>query len=196
VSASAPRVAKRADVLRNEKSLLDAAAEAFIARDVDAPVRDIAVRAGVGIGTTYRHFPTRSDLVVAVYRHQVDALANAASRLLAGDVAPSAALRRWMVQFADFLVTKHRLAGALQSDDDGFEALHGLILDRLVPACASLLTAAVAAGEIRDDFDALTLLRAAGNLCIGVEAGRESGYDAHRSIALLLDGLSRTAERP
>lgn len=195
VSPSAPHaVAKRADARRNEKSLLDAAAEAFIARGVDAPVRDIAARAGVGMGTIYRHFPTRSDLIVAVYRHQVDALTADASDLLAG-TTPLAALRQWMERFADFLVTKHGLAGALQSDDSGFEALHGLILDRLVPACASLLDAAVAADEIREDFDALTLLRAVGNLCIGVEAGRESGYDAHRLIALLLDGLNRAAER-
>lgn len=182
---------KRVDARRNEKSLLDAAAEVFVARGVDAPVREIAARAGVGMGTIYRHFPTRADLVVAVYRHQVDALAADASDLLGSDTAPSAALRRWMDRFADFLVTKHGLAGALQSYDSGFEALHGLILDRLVPACASLLDAAAAAGEIAEDIDALTLLRAAGNLCIGVEVGSDSTYDPHRLIDLLIDGLGR-----
>ena len=182
---------KRADARRNEKSLLDAAAEVFVARGVDAPVREIAARAGVGMGTIYRHFPTRSDLVVAVYRHQVDALTADASDLLASDTAPTVALRRWMDRFADFLVTKHGLAGALQSDGSGFEALHGLILDRLVPACASLLDAAAAAGEIAEDIDALTLLRAAGNLCIGVEVGADSTYNPHRLIGLLIDGLGR-----
>lgn len=182
---------KRADARRNERSLLDAAAEVFVARGVHAPVREIAARAGVGMGTIYRHFPTRSDLVVAVYRHQVDALTADAADLLAGGATPTEALRRWMDRFADFLVTKHGLASALQSDDGGFDALHALILDRLVPACASLLDAAVDAGEIADDVDALTLLRAAGNLCIGVEAGSDSGYDAHRLIGLLLTGLGR-----
>ena len=182
---------KRADARRNEKSLLEAAAEVFIARGVDAPVREIAARAGVGMGTIYRHFPTRSDLVVAVYRHQVETLTADASDLLASDTAPTVALRRWMDRFADFLVTKHGLAGALQSDDSGFEALHGLILDRLVPACASLLHTAAAAGEIAEDINALTLLRAAGNLCIGVEVGADSTYNPHRLIGLLIDGLGR-----
>ena len=190
-SPSSRATPKRVDARRNEKSLLAAAAEVFVTRGVDAPVREIAARAGVGMGTIYRHFPTRSDLVVAVYRHQVDALVADASDLLAGDTAPLVALRRWMDRFADFLVTKHGLAGALQSDDSGFEALHGLILDRLVPACASLLAAAVAGGEIGEDIDALTLLRAAGNLCIGVEVGADSRYDPHRLIGLLLDGLGR-----
>jgi AcrR family transcriptional regulator len=175
---------KRADARRNEKSLLDAAAEVFVARGVDAPGR-------VGMGTIYRHFPTRSDLVVAVYRHQVEALTADAADLLDSDTGPTVALRRWMDRFADFLVTKHGLAGALQSDDSGFEALHGLILDRLVPACASLLDAAAAAGEIAEDIDALTLLRAAGNLCIGVEVGADSRYNPHRLIGLLIDGLGR-----
>lgn len=129
--------------------------------------------------------------MVAVYRHQVDALAEAAPALLAGGTAPRAAIAAWMDRFADFLVTKHGLASAMQSDQSGFESLHGLILDQLVPACATLLDAAVAVGEIRDDIDALSLLRAAGNLCIGVEAGGESGYDAHRMIGLLLAGLGR-----
>lgn len=193
-SSSSPATPKRSDARRNEKSLLDAAAEVFVARGVDAPVREIAARAGVGMGTIYRHFPTRSELVVAVYRHQVDALAAAAADLLEGDAAPSAALRSWMDRFADFLVTKHGLAGAMQSDDSGFLALHRLIFDRLVPACASLLDAAVAAGGIGQDIDALTLLRAAGNLCIGVEVGVESSYDPHRLIGLLIDGLSRVPQ--
>lgn len=182
---------KRADARRNEKSLLDAAAAVFVSRGINAPVREIAACAGVGVGTIYRHFPTRADLVVAVYRHQVDALAEAAPALLASGTEPWAAIAAWMDRFADFLVTKHGLAGAMQSDQSGFESLHGLILDQLVPACATLLDAAVAVGDIRDDIDALSLLRAAGNLCIGVEAGGESGYDAHRMIGLLLAGLDR-----
>ena len=74
-SAEAPARSKRADALRNQQTLLAAAAAVFVTSGVDAPIREIAARAGVGIGTIYRHFPTRADLVVAVYRHQVEACA-------------------------------------------------------------------------------------------------------------------------
>lgn len=109
--------------------------------------------------------------------------------LLASGETPHDALAQWMDRFVDFLVTKHGLAGALRSDDSGFEALHAYFLDRLVPACASLLDAAVEGGEIRRDVDALTLMRGAGNLCIGVEAGGDTSYDAHRMVGLLIAGL-------
>jgi len=183
---------KRADARRNEQTLLDAAAAVFITRGVNAPVREIAAKAGVGVGTIYRHFPTRADLIVAVYRHQVETLAGAAPRFLANVETPIAALAQWMDRFVDFLVTKHGLAVALRSDASGFEALHAYFLDRLVPACASLLNAAVEAGEIRHDLDALTLMHAAGNLCIGVEAGGDTGYDAHRMVGLLIAGMRQT----
>src|SRR3712207_9272892 len=101
---------KRADARRNEKTLLDAAAAAFIAAGVEVPVREIAARAGVGVGTIYRHFPTRADLIVAVYRHQVEACADAGPALLAESDSPYAALLRWINLFVDFLVTKHGLA--------------------------------------------------------------------------------------
>ncbi len=112
---AAPR--KRADARRNEAALLEAAAAVFVTSGVEAPVRDIAARAGVGVGTIYRHFPTRADLVVAVYRHQVEACAEAGPTLLAGATRPYEALVRWIDLFVDFLVTKHGLAEALQSDD-------------------------------------------------------------------------------
>src|SRR5437764_3616711 len=132
---------KRADARRNEQTLLEAAAAAFVAAGVDAPVRDIAARAGVGMGTIYRHFPTRADLIIAVYRHQVDACAQAGPALLASST-PHAALARWIDLFVDFLVTKHGLAAAMQSDQAGFKTLHAYFLDRLVPVCAQLLEAA------------------------------------------------------
>jgi AcrR family transcriptional regulator len=111
----------------------------FVTSGVDAPIREIAAGAGVGIGTTYRHFPTRADLVVAVYRHQVGACAEAGPALLASAGSPLAALRQWVGLFVDFLVTKHGLANALQSDSSGFDGLHAYFLDRLVPVCAQLL---------------------------------------------------------
>src|SRR5690348_5918964 len=148
-SAEAPARGKRADALRNQQTLLVAAAEVFVTSGVDAPIREIAARAGVGIGTIYRQFPTRADLVVAVYRHQVEACAEAGPDLLASVGSPFEALRQWVDLFVDFRVTKHGLAAALQSDSSGFDALHTWFLDRLVPVCAQLLDAAVDAGEIR-----------------------------------------------
>ncbi|GAB2862738.1 TetR/AcrR family transcriptional regulator [Actinocorallia aurea] len=183
----APR--KRTDARRNERTLLDAAAAVFVAAGVEAPIRDIAARAGVGVGTVYRHFPTRADLIIAVYRHQVEACAEAGPALLAGGATPHAALGRWLDLFVDFLVTKHGLAAVLQSDAAGFEALHAYFLDRLLPVCADLLRAAVEAGEIRPGIDAYSLMRGVGNLCIGVE--NDPRYDARRMVALLVDGLQR-----
>ena len=185
--AQAPARGKRADALRNQQTLLAAAAEVFVTSGVDAPIREIAARAGVGIGTIYRHFPTRADLVVAVYRHQVEACAEAGPALLASVGSPFAALTQWVDLFVDFLVTKHGLAKALQSDSGGFEALHAYFLDRLVPVCAQLLDAAVAAGEIRPDVDAQGLLRAIGNLCVGGDG--DAHYNARGMVELLIAGL-------
>jgi AcrR family transcriptional regulator len=178
---------KRADARRNQETLLDAAAAVFVASGVDAPVRDIAAKAGVGMGTIYRHFPTRADLVIAVYRHQVEACAEAGPVLLAAAGSPHVALARWIDLFVDFLVTKHGLAGAMQSDQAGFETLHAYFLDRLLPVCTELLDAAVAAGEVRADVAALQLMRGVGNLCIGADT--DTGYDARRLVGLLIAGL-------
>ncbi|WP_042378306.1 TetR/AcrR family transcriptional regulator [Streptacidiphilus melanogenes] len=178
---------KRADALRNQQTLLSAAAEVFVASGVDAPIRQIAAKAGVGIGTIYRHFPTRADLVVAVYRHQVEACAEAGPALLAEAGSPLAALGRWVDLFVDFLVTKHGLANALQSDSGGFEALHAYFLDRLVPVCGQLLDAAEKAGEITPGTRPYELMRGIGNLCVGRDG--DPDYDPRRLVGLLLRGL-------
>lgn len=182
--SAAPR--KRADARRNEKTLLDAAAAAFVDSGVDVPVRDIAARAGVGVGTIYRHFPIRADLIVAVYRHQVEACAEAGPALLESSSSPHAALASWINLFVDFLVTKHGLAEALQSDEAAFQTLHAYFLDRLVPVCGQLLEAATAAGEIHTDTQAIELMRGVGNLCIGANNPQ---YDARRMVALVIAGL-------
>lgn len=187
--AAVPGRSKRADALRNEQALLAAAAAVFVTSGVDAPIREIAARAGVGLGTIYRHFPTRADLIVAVYRHQVEACAEAGPALLASAGSPLAALRQWAGLFVDFLVTKHGLANALQSDSGGFDALHAYFLDRLVPVCTQLLDAAVSAGEIRPGTHAYELMRGIGNLCIGRDS--DPRYDPRRLVELLLQGLQR-----
>ncbi|GLY91858.1 TetR/AcrR family transcriptional regulator [Actinoallomurus iriomotensis] len=178
---------KRADARRNKETLLDAAAAVFVSSGVEAPIRDIATKAGVGTATIYRHFPTRADLIIAVYRHQVEALAEAGPALLAEGPTPYAALGRWIDLFVDFLVTKHGLAAVLQSDDPCFDPLHSYFVDRLVPVCARLLDAAAGSGEIRSGQDAYELMRGIGGLCAG--AGNSPRYDARRLVGLLIAGL-------
>ena len=172
---------------RSEQALLDAAAAVFVTSGVDAPVREIAARAGVGVGTIYRHFPTRPDLVVAVYRHQVEACADAGPRLLAQSATPEAALRAWVALFVDFLVTKHGLAGALQGDSAGSDALHTYFVDRLVPVCGSLLEAAFGSADTAAPVDAYTVLKGIGNLCVG--AADDARYEAEALVQLLISGL-------
>ncbi|MFD3685719.1 TetR/AcrR family transcriptional regulator [Nocardiopsis sp. NPDC058631] len=188
-AGKAPGPGKRADAVRNQQKLLAAAAEVFVTSGVDAPIREIAARAGVGMGTIYRHFPTRADLVVAVFRHQVEACAEAGPALLAEADSPMSALRQWIDLFVDFLVTKHGLANTLQPDSSGFTALHTYFLDRLLPVAEQLLGAAVEAGEVRSGVGAYELMRGVGNLCIGSEG--DPRYDPRRLVALLLQGLQQ-----
>ncbi|ROQ06757.1 TetR family transcriptional regulator [Rathayibacter sp. PhB93] len=179
---AAPRVGRPR---RDSQALLDAAAAVFVESGVDAPVREIATRAGVGTGTIYRHFPTRADLVVAVYRHQVEACAEAGPRLLAESDSPEAALRAWLALFVDFLVTKHGLPDALQGDGAGSDALHAFFVDRLVPVCATLLEAAIAPDA--PPVEAYGLLRGIGNLCIG--GAGDPRYDTDALVQLLVTGV-------
>ncbi|MFF2127806.1 TetR/AcrR family transcriptional regulator [Streptomyces olivochromogenes] len=181
---------QRKDARRNRQTLLDAAAAVFVTSGVEAPVRDIAAKAGVGMGTIYRHFPTRADLIIAVYRHQVDACAEAGPALLASCATPYAALGQWIDLFVDFLVTKHGLAAVLQPDNAGFDTLHAYFLDRLVPVCDQLLDAAAGRGEIRsglEGLEGLELMRGVGNLCVGADS--DPRYDARRLVGLLIAGL-------
>jgi AcrR family transcriptional regulator len=189
---SSPNVGrrKRSDVRRNEQALLDAAAVVFVRAGVDAPVREIAAESGLGMGTIYRHFPTRAELVVAVFRHQLDALAAVAQAPSTGDT-PYEVLRQWVNQFADFLVTKHGLAEALHSDQAGFENLHAEFVERLLPVLDQLLKTSAAAGYTRADIRAYDFMLGIGNLCIG--AGTFPDYRSRSMIDLLLAGLAQSA---
>lgn len=180
---------KRADAQRNQRAVLTAAAEVFVTSGVDAPIRQIAARAGVGLATIYRHFPTRAELVTAVYHHQIEECAEAGPSLLASADSPFEALRQWVDLFVDFLVTKHGLADALQSDSDRFAALHTYFIDRLLPVSAQLLDAAADAGHITPGIQPYELMRGIGNLCIGRDS--DPRYDPRRLIDLLLEGLRR-----
>lgn len=176
---------REAGAQRTRQALLTAAAQVFVEQGVQAPIRDIAGRAEVGLGTVYRHFPSRAELVIAVYKHQIDECA-ALADALAGSRDPFAALARWIEAFVQFLVTKHGLGAALQSDDTSFLALHELMVDRLVPACDLLIRSAIEAGDLDARVTAYALMRAVGNLCIlGPGYGRD---DAQAMVERLLAG--------
>jgi AcrR family transcriptional regulator len=161
---------------------------------VDAPAKEITDLAGVGVGTLYRHFPQRSDLVKAVVESGVDAVAAAGPALNAAH-EPAEALTKWIYQFAELLATKRGLASALHSGDPAFEGLPGYFLHRLGPALAALLDAAVADGTVRDDIGAEDLLHAITQLSQPVP-GRGPGHN-QRILAVLLDGLrSGATQRP
>lgn len=182
---------RQAQARRTRSGVLAAAAAVFVDQGVQAPIRDIAERAGVGIGTIYRNFPTRADLVTAVYRHQIDTCAALAPQLLEESASPFTALTRWVDTFVEFLVTKHGLGAALGSEDSGLENLHILMLDTLVPACVTLLDACADEGELSPGIAAYPLMRAIGNLCI-VGPDYEQA-DAKRMVAILLAGCRRQA---
>ena len=180
----------RADAQRNVGSLLDAAKATFAAAGVDAPAKEIADLAGVGVGTLYRHFPRRSDLVVAVFQREVDACADEAPALSAG-YQPGEALSKWLERYTAFIATKRGLAKALHSGDPAFDALPDYFMGRLEPTLRSLLDAAAAAGEVRTDISATDMLFAVATLCLPEdEVG--AGY-SQRMVALLVDGLRHGA---
>jgi len=184
---AAPGRRVRADAQRSLDALLAAAKEVFARSGVDAPVREIAEKAGVGVGTVYRHFPQRADLVAAVFRREVDACAAAAPALAAAH-PPREALDLWIERYVEFIATKRGLAAALHSGDPAFEPLPSHRNQRLVPALRGLLDAAAANGDIRSGVDAFDLLNAIGSLYVTVrdDTGAQS---ARRMVTLLTDGL-------
>lgn len=181
-----PKRQIRADAQRNEDALLEAAKQVFASSGVDATVRKIAAQAGVGLGTLYRRFPTRADLVAAVFRREVDAC-TAAARILSADFPPGEALMRWLRRYTDFIATKKGLAAALHSGDPAFETLPAYFRASFEPALSSLLDAATAAGEVRPGIVPYDILRAVGNL--SVASGDDGAGHTRRMVDLLLDGI-------
>lgn len=182
--ASGRRV--RADARRNLEELLRAAMAVFTTSGVDAPVREIAEKAGVGIGTVYRHFPQRADLVAAVFRQEIDDCANAAPALASAH-DPAEAVARWMQRYAAFITAKRGLASALHSGDPAFDTLPGYFKERLEPALQTLLDGAAEAGALRADIGAEDLLSAVAGLC--THAYSQGPEHARRMVDLLVDGL-------
>lgn len=186
-SASRP---VRADAQRNNDALLEAALAVFATSGVDAPVREIAAKAGVGVGTVYRHFPQRADLIAAVFRHEIDACADTAA-ILAAEHPPVEALALWMQRYADFIATKHGLAAALHSGDPAYNTLPDYFDTRMRPALGGLLDTAVNAGKVRDDITPDDLLNVVRSLCM---SGHDNRDYTRRMIALLVDGLRYTTQ--
>lgn len=187
---SSPRptrvVPVRADARRNVEAVLKAALTVFEKSGVDAPNREIAKEAGVGVGTLYRHFPQRSDLIVAIVRKEVDECAEAAAAL-AAKKAPADALGSWMQRLVDLMATKKGLATALHSGAASYQALPDYFLSRLTPALQSLLDAAVADKSIRRGVGAGELLLASARLAAPAAEGHIA--EARRMVSLLVDGL-------
>ncbi len=152
----------RADARQNLDALLVAAREVFARSGVDAPAREVAAEAGVGVGTLYRHFPHRAALVAAVFTSEIDATAAAADELLATH-PPGEALELWVERFTRFVATKRGLSTALRSQDPAFESCP-TTSSGLVPAITTLVQAAEEAGEVRPDVDPHELLQAIGDL--------------------------------
>jgi len=188
-AAAEPR-RKRADAVRNTEAVLQAAKSAFAELGVDAPMREISARAGVGIGTIYRHYPQRSDLIIAVFRRELDATAAEADRL-AAEHAPAEALRRWATSLAHFVGTKRGLAGALHSGDPAYAPLPDQFIGVLAPKVQRILDAGAADGTIRAGVPAKDVIYALSRLA----DGRDDEQDG-LMIGVLLDGLTTASPQP
>jgi len=188
-----PGRTQRADARQNVVALVDAAKAVFAESGVEAPVRAIAERAGVGVGTLYRHFPLRSDLISAVFRREIDACADAAEEMEAA-FPPGEALDRWIMRYTQFVATKRGLAAALHSGDPAYEPLADYFSTRLTPPLERLLAAARAAGDVKQEVDANEFLGAVANLCHVGGRGTATQSRADRMVRLLLAGLRSPAD--
>lgn len=179
--------ALRSDARRNREKLLAVAAETFAASGVNASLEEIARQAGVGVGTLYRHFPSREALVAATYRHEVEQLCESVGDLQAS-LAPDAALRAWMDGFVHYTAAKRGMGEALQAVMASDSALYAEAYAKLVAALDALLATASAAGTIRPDARGEDVLRALAAIwMIRDSANREE--QAERVLDLLMDGL-------
>jgi AcrR family transcriptional regulator len=179
----------RADAVRNRERVVEAAREVFGAGAAEASLEAVARTAGVGIGTLYRHFPTREALFEAVYRREVQQLADLAKRLEA-EAKPIEALHQWMRSFIKFVATKKGMVEALALVVTKDSDLFSYSSDLLTRAIDELLTRAIAAGEIRSDVNAEDLLHALVAMCY---ARDHSGWQksALRLVDVFVDGLRK-----
>jgi AcrR family transcriptional regulator len=178
----------RADARRNRDKLLAAATEAFAAEHgQEVALETIAAQAGVGIGTLYRHFPNRDALVVAAYRHEVDALARAAGELLR-ELPADQALRTWLARFAAYVATKRAMGEALRSAVASDSPLFAETREQILGALRMLLDAGAASGTLRADIDALDVMRVINGIWYQ-PPGASWQADVTRMLDLIIDGL-------
>jgi AcrR family transcriptional regulator len=190
MSATKPDRPLRADARENREKLLRVASERFAAGGPDVPLEPIAREAGVGIGTLYRHFPTREALVEAVYRHEVAVLCERADELLA-TLPPDKALEEWMQLFVQHVATKRGMLSVLKPMMNANSSLSADTRGRAVDAASRLLAAGVAAGTVRDDIEGADLVRAVGGICMSTDQERSEASE--RLVGLLFDGLRHGA---
>lgn len=177
----------RADGERNRERLMEAAKAGFAETGPNVSLEEIARRAGVGIGTLYRHFPTRDALIEAVYRHELGGFAEAGDRLSA-TLPPGEALHEWMRLLVDYIATKKVIAAAVATMVGGSTELYASSGTRITDAMSALVARAAQAGDIRADVDPEDLLRA----LVGFTYGNANpGWEASakRLIDILMDGL-------
>ncbi|WP_211338493.1 TetR/AcrR family transcriptional regulator [Stakelama pacifica] len=173
----------RADARRSEEAVLDAARRLFAAEGIDVPNRTIAEAACVGVGTLYRRFPTRADLIAAVFRQEIDDCAAAAGEL-AATRPPFEALAEWLRRFATFIATKRGFSIALHSGDPAYAGLPVHFEDRFYPALNSLLESAREAGVIRNGLTSDDLVKTVARLVSPQDTGL-----GERMLEVLIDGL-------
>ncbi|WP_035720623.1 TetR/AcrR family transcriptional regulator [Bradyrhizobium sp. ARR65] len=184
----------RADAIRNRERVLEAAKAVFSAGGAEASLEAVARQAGVGIGTLYRHFPTREALYEAVYRREVEQLGELAENLKT-EAKPVDALRRWLASNIEFVATKKGMAAALALAAHGSPELHSFSFERLTKAIGTLLDRGIAAGEIRGDVSPEDVLRALVGMCYLHD---QPGWQATvlRLMDVFVDGLRVQPEPP
>jgi len=185
---------QRADARRNRQRLIDAAARAFASGEQNVPLEAIAKASGVGIGTLYRHFPTREALVEAVYHDQVQGLHHGADNLLAGH-GPAPALRLWMDLFADWVATKHGMIDTLRTMISSGDIAFAQTRTEIIATIQALLDAGAADGEVRGDVTAEDVIASlAGIMAVAGTPGQRD--QAGRLFDLLMNGLRPGASPP
>jgi AcrR family transcriptional regulator len=189
-----PSRRQRSDAKRNVVALVAAAKTVFASSGVDAPAKEITDLAGVGVGTLYRHFPRRSDLIVAVLQHEIDECVEAAEEL-GTTLDPWEALMAWIERLTDFVGTKRGLASALHSGDPAYDDLPQHLLDRLEPALQTLLARAVEGGYARNEVTPREVLMTIALICQPVR-GEQLSFN-RRMSRVFMEGLAdrRTNER-
>jgi AcrR family transcriptional regulator len=185
-----PSRRQRSDAKRNVLALVESAKTVFAESGVDAPAKEITDLAGVGVGTLYRHFPQRSDLIIAVLQHEIDECVEAAKDL-GTTLTPWDALMGWIERFTDFVGTKRGLASALHSGNPAYEDLPEHLLDRLEPALQTLLVRAQEGGYALDEVTAREVLTTIALICQPVR-GTQASFN-QRMTRVFMEGLRRSS---